>query len=106
VATVATGDTCPTGYGTIYAWDGSKQCLTDDQIVAAGAGISDTIAKGTAPNLQDRAVLGGIDTVNRARDAIAGALPNLPVGTWGDVLSLVAIGVGVVLVAYVYRSVK
>lgn len=104
VATVPTGDTCPQGFGTIYAWDGSKQCLTPDQIAAAGPGIQDQIAKGTAPNLQDRIAIGGVDAVNKARDAISGALPNLPFGTWGDVGSLLLIGVGVVAVAYVWRS--
>jgi hypothetical protein len=103
VATVPTGDTCPSGYGTIYAWDGSKQCLTPEQIAAA-PDIADTIAKGTAPPLQDRVLIGGVATVNKARDALSGALPTLPFGTWGDVASLLAIGVGVVLVAYVVRS--
>lgn len=109
VATVPTGDTCPSGYGTIYAWDGSKQCLTDDQIVAAGPGIADQIAKGTAPSLQDRAIIQGADWAKKGCLALGltncDTMPTFTPKVWTWIIVALAIA-GTVGGAYVYRSFK
>ncbi len=83
--------TCPSGYGTIYKYDGTTECADPRQ-----PNIADVIAAETAPGLIDRATIGIADTLKTGVDAASAAgrgLGNLanPFGSWIAALVWVAV---------------
>lgn len=92
--------TCPTGYGTIYKYDGTTECVdprTPD--------IANVIAAETQGGPMDRLTIGVADTLKTGVDAVQGAARDLaaaanPLGSWGAALLWVGVvGFGVYAVA-------
>lgn len=82
---------CPSGYGTIYKYDGTTECADPMQ-----PAIADVIAAETAPGMVDRATIGIADTLKTGVDATRGAVGDLaalanPFGSWGAALLWVAV---------------
>lgn len=90
----ATG--CPTGYGTIYKYDGTTECIDP-----ATPNIAAVIAAKTQGGIVDRATIGLADTLKTGVDAVKGAGSELgalanPFGSWTAALVWVAVlGFGV-----------